>query len=422
MNGREFERVHEMHAESRSYWQSTTPTPILSTTLPHTIDVAVIGGGLLGATTSYWLARDGVPVALLERGALASGATGRNGGFVVAGPSKPYPVSITHLGYATARAIMKVTHENQVLLRQVMQEEEIACDYREPGAIRLALTDAQVEQISQEVAALQADGFSAQFLDRERIQELIKLPMALDIRGGRLLPQQGLLHPARLVQGLVQAARRRGARAYQTEVHALDPDGKQVRIQTSRGTLHAGKVVVAVNAWTSKLLPALTGIIVPVREQMLAYAPIAQVFTTGLSATLTTDEYWHQTPDGTIVIGGCGSVAPGHDVGIWESQPTAVVQAAIEQVLPRLFPSLAPLQVVRRWAGLLDFTSDMQPIVDRAPDMPEVLFVGGFSGHGMPFGMRFGQLLATTVQSGVLPSALKPFRLDRPTLSKWSGA
>ena len=137
-----------------------------------------------------------------------------------------------------------------------------------------------------------------------------------------------------------------------------------------------GTVVVAANVWTSKLHPALADLILPIREQMLCYASIAPVLTTGVSASVTTN--------GTILIGGCGSVAPNEDMGVWESSPTRVVQEAIERVLPHLFPSLAPLQVKQRWAGLLDSTTDTYPVVDRAPDMPGVFFVCGFSGHGMP--------------------------------------
>lgn len=405
-----------MQTDSRSYWQSTVPAVPLSTELPRMIDVAVIGGGLMGTATCYWLARQGVPVALLERTALAAGATGRNGGFVVVGPAESYPKAIARLGHEAARAAMNVTYENQTLLRQVLQEEAIDCDYREPGTIRLALTEEQVMQLTQEVQARQADGFSAQFLEREYIQT----PMAVEILGGRFLPDQGLLHSARLVQGLAGAALRLGAEAYQAEVYGLVPDGKLLQIQTSRGTLLAKTAIVAVNAWVSKLLPMLADIVIPIREQMLSYAPIAPVFTTGVSATVTVDEYWQQTPDGTILIGGCGSVAPHEDVGIWENSPTKVVQDAIEQVLPRLFPALAPLQVTQRWAGLLDYTTDSHPIVDRVPGMPNVFFVCGFSGHGMPYGIRFGQLLASTVQKEELSSALKPFRLDRPTLRKWN--
>jgi gamma-glutamylputrescine oxidase len=411
-----------MQADSTSYWQSTVSATPLSTDLPRMTDVAVIGGGLMGAATCYWLARQGVPVALLERSALAAGATGRNGGFVVARPAGPYSEAITHLGHETARAIMDVTLESRALLRQALQEEAIACDYREPGTIRLALSEAQVEQHMREVGALCTEGFPAQWLDRKDIQPLIHTPMAPDILGGRFLPEQGLVHPARLVQGLMRrAALHRGVRAYQAEVQAIVPTGNAVRLQTSRGTLLAGTVVVAANIWASKLLPVLADMIVPMREQMLSYAPIAPVFTTGISAAVTVDEYWQQTPEGTILIGGCGSVAPDEDVGIWETSPTKVVQDAIEQVLHRLFPALAPLQVAQRWAGLLDYTTDNHPIVDRVPDMPNVFFACGFSGHGMPYGMRFGQLLAATVQKGELPSALRPFRLNRPTLRKWSG-
>ena len=132
----------------------------------------------MGTATCYWLARQGIPVALLERSALAAGATGRNGGLVVARTAGAYSKAITDLGHETARAIMDVTLESRTLLRQVLQEEAIACDYREPGSLRLALSEAEVEQHIREVDALRTDGFPAQWLDKEDIQPLIQTPMA----------------------------------------------------------------------------------------------------------------------------------------------------------------------------------------------------------------------------------------------------
>ncbi len=410
-----------MISDSISYWQQTAPIVPLSTDVPHLVDVVVIGGGLMGTATSYWLAREGVSVALLEREAIGWGATGRNGGFVVAGPAGGYTDAITRLGHETAYVVMTDTMANQQLVRQVLEEERIECSYREPGSLRLALMHDE-EQLRAEVVACQADGFPAEFLDREATQRLIKTKLSAEIRGGRLKPGQGLVHSARFVRGLAQVAVRRGARAYRTEVQALIPEGESLCLQTSRGPIHAATVVVAANAWIGRLLPQLADLIVPVREQMLAYAPIAPVFSHALSADITAGEYFQQTPDGTILIGGCNTVAPGEDMGVWEMTPLPVVQNAIEAVLPRLFPSLAPLQVVQRWAGLLDYTTDRHPIVDRLPTMPQVLVVCGFSGHGMPFGLRFGQLLTEAVVSGTLPSALKPYRLDRPTLKPWKRA
>ncbi len=361
------------HHDSVSYWQRTTQILPLSIDLPQTVDVAVIGGGLLGTATCYWLARAGIHVALLERSFPAFGATGRNGGFVRAGSAISYPDAIDQFGQETARAIMTLTSESKALTRQVVEEEGIRCDYREPGSLQLALSKQHVEAFQREVALLQADGFLAQFLNREQTQALIKTPLAAEILGGRFLPDQGLVHSARLVQGLVGAALRSGARAYQAEVRELTQEGNGVIVHTTRGKISAGSVVVAINAWTGQLLPSLSDFILPEREQMLAYASLPPVFSTSISAHIEAGEYWQQTPDGTILIGGCNTVAPRGDLGVWETQPTMVVQEAIEQILPRLFPSLAPLQVVQRWAGTLGCTTDMQPIVDWVPGLPACL-------------------------------------------------
>ncbi len=225
------------------------------------------------------------------------------------------------------------------------------------------------------------------------------------------------MHSARLVHGLVGAAQQHGAHTCLATVTRITADGAGVLVATTGGTVHAGAVVVAINAWTEELMPVFAGQITRVRGQVLAYAPITSVFRMGMSVALTpTGEYWQQTRDGTIVLGGCRAVAAGDDVDVRVSQPTLEVQTVLEQVLPRLFPRLGGLRVQHRWAGLMAFTPDYLPIADGAPDMPGVWVVGGFCGHGMTFGMRLGQLLAEAATSGRSPVALVPFRLDRPTL------
>ncbi len=408
--------VHPYH-EPLSYWLKTTSQPVLPTDLPSTADIAVIGGGLLGAAISYWLARAGRAVVLLERAMPAYGATGRNGGFVSVGLAEPYARAIERHGREVAHAIWELTLENRALLRQVLAKEQIACDYREPGTLSLALSTEHLAELEQTVAAIQADGFSALLLGREQVQDMIATQLGPEIVGGEFIPENGLVHSARLVQGLVGAAQRHGARMCRAEVTDLTPDGNGIRISTVQGTLSASTAVIAVNAWTSDLIPGLARLITPVRGQVLAYAPLPPVFSTSMSAAITpTGEYWQQTVDGTIVVGGCRAMAPEYDVGVRVSLPTPEVQAALDCILPRLFPSLSGLQVEHRWAGLMAFTPDYLPIADRVPDMPHAWVVGGFSGHGMPFGLRVGQLLAHAVTSGLPPADLKPFRLDRPTL------
>jgi len=405
--------------EPVSYWQRTAPHFPLSHELPSTVDVLIVGCGLFGAATAYWLARAGRQVALLDRVGVAYGASGRNGGFVVAGMHEEYPAAIKRLGREAAHAVLNISYENQAVLRQVLEEESIKCDYREPGSLGLALGAEQLEEVRASVDTLRADGFNAQWLERAEVQELIHTPLGPEIVGGKFLPGQALVHSARLIQGLVQAAQRHGARVYQAQALKLTQDGARVRVETSRGTLNAGAVVLAVNAWTGEVIPELRELIVPVRGQILAYAPTAPVFTTAIFASLTdTEEYWQQTLDGSIVLGGCRALAPGRDVDVWSCETTPEVQSGLDAIFPRLFPQLADLHIVQRWAGLMDFSPDRIPIVDRVPGLDRAWFVGGLSGHGMPFGMLLGQMLAEAVQTDQAPQALWPFKLKRETLQE----
>ena len=402
-----------------SFWQAGSSTrDRRPAQLPARADVLVVGGGLLGTATAYWLARAGIATVLIEQGDLASGATGRNGGFMVAGTAERYRAAVARLGHVTARAVWQLTLDNRALLRQVLEEEAIDCDYREPGHLHLALGDAQLAELAGDVAALRAEGFAANLLDRRQVQELIATPLGPSISGGLFAPEDGLLHSARLVYGLAAAAERRGAQLVTgTALTSLASEGAGLLARTTRGDLRAGAAVIAANAWLDQIIPALAGRVTPVRGQALAFAPSPAIFAHGLGAALTpTGEYWQQTPDGTIVLGGCRAVAPRQDVGIRDSRPTPEVQAALEQVLPSLFPALTELRVTRRWAGLMAFSADYLPIADRAPGLPNAWMVGGFCGHGMPFGMRLGQLLAQAAVNGSPPAALTPFRIDRPTL------
>ncbi|HEX7737987.1 MAG TPA: FAD-dependent oxidoreductase [Ktedonobacteraceae bacterium] len=403
--------------EPVSYWHHTSPQLALSTDLPATTDVLVVGSGLFGAATAYWLARAGRKVALLDRVTVAYGASGRNGGFVVAGMHEDYPAAIQRLGQRVARAVLDLSFENQAVLRQVLAEEGIDSHYREPGSLGLALGTEQGAEVRQSVEVMQADGFPIQWLERDEVQELILTPLGPEIVGGKFLPGQALVHSARLIQGLVQAAQHHGATLHQARALSLAQDGTGVRVETTSGPISASSVVLAVNAWTSELIPQMSDLIVPVRGQILAYQPVNPVFTTAIFASLTeTEEYWQQTLDGSIVLGGCRALAPGKDVNVWETSTTPEVQAALEQILPRLFPQLSNLQVTRRWAGLMDFSPDRIPIADRVPGLDNAWFIGGLSGHGMPFGMLLGQYLAEAAQTNQAPTALWPFSLDRETL------
>ncbi len=407
-----------MYTEPLSHWQTSFNTrAAASRDLPQTADVVVVGGGVVGTCAAYWLAQDGARVVQLEQHTFANGATGRNGGFVTLGTAESYASSIKRNGKANTDAIWKLTLENRNLMRQVLREEQLQCDYREPGNVSLALTEEEYIDAIYNVRMMNAFSIEADLLDRQQLQSLIRTELGPDIQGATYKPDTGLLHSTKFVNGLASAAQRLGAIACVAEAQAFEAMGEHVRVKTSIGNIETKGLVIAANAWTSQLLPALSSKMRPVRGQVVSFAPIAPVFGPGMGASVTpAGEYWQQTPTGEIVLGGCRSVRPDRDENLISNDTTDDVQAALEQVLPKLFPKLVGLRVAQRWGGPMAFTPDYLPIADCIPSLPNAWFAGGFCGHGMPFGMVFGKLLAQAALRGQKPDELAPFATTRTTL------
>ena len=305
------------------------------------------------------------------------------------------------------------------LCGEVMQDEHLDCDYREPGTLSLALNENELEAMRRSAQQMSADGMPAEVLGRKQVQSLINTPMSAEVHGAKFGPGGGLLHSARFVHGLAQAAQRHGAATAIAAVQGIRKTATDIELTTNAGPIHTQALIVATNAWTRQLMPHMQGVVTPVRGQILSYAPIDRVFTQGIGVGVTpTGEYWQQTLDGSIVLGGCRAVHPTQDVDSLSTEFTDDVQNALEQVLPRLFPKLDNLKVAQRWAGSMAFTPDYLPVLNAIPDIANAWFTGGFCGHGMPFGMIFGKLLAEAIQTGVLPASLCHFAASRPTLAR----
>lgn len=395
--------------DTLSYWQASAPTPPPADPLPARADIVVVGGGVLGAAAAYFAARDGARVALVEQRGLAWGASGRNGGFITEGAARSYRSAVEAFGRDAARRIWQLTAENRGLARQVIGGERIDCWYREPGHLDFALSAEEADMDAANAAEMRADGFAADYLTRDQTQSLVGTELGPTIHGAKYASYAGLVHSTRLVAGLGAAARRRGAALCAATVTAVEPG----RVVTDAGAIETAGAVVAANAWISQLVPAARDAIVPVRGQALCYEPIAPALGPGMGTSMTpTGEYWQQTLDGTIVIGGCRAAQPGREVGVLRHDTTPDVQQAIEGVLPTLFPALRGLRVSRRWAGPMAFTPDYLPVADRAPEAGNTWYAGGFCGHGMPFGLIFGQLLARAALGGA-SSDLDLFSISR---------
>ncbi len=364
-----------------SSWHLDAPRALFSapSALPQRVDVAVIGGGVMGTAACYWLASTGLQVALLEAHWLGFGASGRNAGLVLAG-SGPL--------------------EDPAVLRRVCEVEQIDVCYTQPGHLALASSPTVWEHIQDEVARRSPTQSPLYALDRAACEDLLHLRIAPRFYGGRWLPSGAMLHPMRFVYGLAVAAQRHGASiAPQTIARTISRrrDGGIV-VETNRGALQAREVICACNAMTRTLLPALARCFEPIRGQMLATDPLPRLFRMGMAVDWGS-VYWRQADHGAILLGGYRGLDPEPETGcVAELNPR--IQAALEAFLPEAFPGFPAFRVRRRWAGIMDETRDGRPIIGAVPDTPNCWVIAGFGGHGLPGALGASKALTDRITAG----------------------
>lgn len=373
-----------------TYWLSAVDPNVFPSgaALPAEAEAVVVGGGLMGVATAYWLARRGLDVLLVEARRLSWGATGRNAGLMLAGTS---PL------------------EDPALTRAVLAEEGIEAEYVTPGHLALASSEEVWGRILAEVARRGRDAPPLHALDVRGCEELLGMRLAGGVRGGRWYPGGAAIHSTRFVYGLARAAARRGARlAPLTRARGVRrAAGGRAVVETDRGDVSARHVVYACNARIGELVPEFGRVLTPVRGQVLSTRPLPRMFRPGLALDWGT-VYWRQLADGTIILGGAPEGTGGREVGC-EEVVNDRVQGGLEAFLPRVFPEFPPFEVSQRWAGIMDCSRDGRPLVGPLPGRPHEWVAVGFNGHGMPAGLGVGKFIAEAVATGRPPEALEPY-------------
>ncbi len=357
--------------------------------LPPAAEVVVVGGGVMGVSVAYWLARAGTGVVVLEAGRLACGATGRNAGLMLAaGP----PL------------------EDPALVGEVLREEGIGAGFATPGHLALITRAELWDKVLEETRRRTGTAVPVKALERAECAALLRRRIADHFRGGRWFPQGGVVNPVGLVYGLAAAARRRGARfvceARVGEIRAV-AGSREREVHTTRGVVRAGQVVFACGAALADFVPALRSAVEPVRGQVLATEPLPPLFPVAMAVDWGA-LYWRQTAEGVIVLGGCRALDAAGETGR-EERLSPRIQEALTSFLPQAFPDFPPFRVSHRWAGVMDCPVDGRPLVGALPGLACQWVIAGFGGHGLPAGIGAGKALAEAVVTGRTPPALERF-------------
>jgi sarcosine oxidase, subunit beta len=377
-------------------------------------EILVIGGGIAGTSTAYHLAAHGHGVVLVERGEIASGASGVNAG------------AIDSIGWGDAPDLQAHLTAGSVEIFKAAQldlGEDV--EFRQSGALQVIHTPAQWEFARRRVETLRARGHRIELLTTREARSL-EPDLSPGLLGAMYSPLRSQADPGRATRAFASLARRHGARIVTScPVTSIAPRASGYVVGFPQGEIVAGALVLAAGAWCGPV-GALLGLdvpIVPVRGQMWATAPTTpRIFQTISSAEsqhawhldaggeppfltiragarVTRHLYGRQRRDGEIVFGGDREQVD------WSSTPDPAGIDVNRGHAAEALPFLAAMPIARTWAGLMPFPLDGRPLIGRVPGRDDVWIVGGLASSGFGRGPMAGKLLAEYVHRGT-PAAV----------------
>jgi len=361
-------------------------------------DVVIVGAGVTGLACALRLAEGGAAVVVLDAGRAGAGASGRNGGFASAGSGLSIRDAAEAIGRPAALALQRATAVARDEMLALAAERGEADAVRRTGSLWLASPD-EASQLESAVAELTAAG-----VDCREAPELVPAPMRPHYPRAAVFPGDCELQPARWVAALAAAAAAAGARIHErSPAVAIEGRAGRLDVRSRAGSASGRAVVVACDGLIPRLVPELTGIVYPVRGQMLATAPLADPV---LRLPTHSDHgfvYARPALEGRLAIGGC-RFADLEAEYTDDARPTAPVQRALERFMADRM-GLAGVAVTHRWAGIMGFSADLLPVVGEIPGRPGLHVAGGYSGVGNVQGFVCGRMLADAIGGRPAPLA-----------------
>jgi glycine/D-amino acid oxidase-like deaminating enzyme/CRP-like cAMP-binding protein len=398
--------------------------------LPAAADVVIIGAGLTGASAAYYLrdaARQGLRVVVLDKGAPASEASGRNGGNFELLPENSVGIyeglaserlAFLHRRYPAvpiqilraeserqASIVLGVALRNRNCMKHIIEGENIDCDFSPKGWLYLAHTENEEQAICDEVLLAAEQRQKIEIWSRMKIRN----EFGFD-RGhiGRFVPGDGSYHPFKFVYGVLERCLESGVELYTgigvREVRSLNAASHSVT--TDEGAIVVGRVIVAANAFISQIFPELTAI----RAAQSQIAVTEFVPDRCRGRIITSEEgpvYFHQPR--TDANHGVAPLLMGGGADRPTERPSsrrrnAKIHAKLLGLRELFFPELRNRPYSTEWVGVCGFTPDQLPVVGFL--RPGIVIAGAFNGYGGSYCCLFGQVAATMAVSGQGPEWL----------------
>ena len=389
-------------------------------------EILIIGGGIAGTATAYHLAEHGRDVTLLERGEIASEASGVNAGSIGGVGWGPLPDLHSYLTMGSLQ-----------IFKSLQLDLGYDIEFRQSGALQAIHTEEQYGFVRDNVLRLRSEGHSVELLTA-REARAIEPEASPELLGFMYLPNRAQADPRKATRGFAAASQKRGARILtgQTVTSMRRHGDGTYRVKTQREEFQAGTLVIAAGAWCAPL-GAMLGLripVVPVRGQMWSTDALPPRMFHNISSAeselqwdqapgsdehtppelthrgdirLTRHLYGRQTRSGEIIFGGDRQMAG------YSSEPDVAGVEVNRGQAAEVIPLLQQLPISRTWAGLMPFSLDGEPIIGRIPQLDDLYIVSGLASSGFGRGPMAGKLLGDYIHTGHMPHVLAEADPDR---------
>ncbi len=365
--------------------------------MKRSADCVIIGGGIIGSSVAYYLARTGMTdVVVLEADYLASGGTGRCGG----GIRQQWSTE------PNARLAM----ESVRLFKTLERELDADIEFLQGGYLVLAYTDEDVEQFEKNVVLQRELGLGVEVLTPDDITSRVVAELNTDgVRMATYCPEDASANPFLATRAYAAAARRLGAdvELFTPVRRILAENGRVTGVETDRGVISTPRVINAAGSHSVPLAKSV-GVdlpITPYRREILVTEPLER-FLNPMVISFSFGIYFRQVSHGSILG---GFAYPDEEPGFNQTSSLDFI-TTMSKKLSYLMPSLENVKIVRQWAGLYDVTPDAQPIIGVTGGVEGLYQASGFSGHGFMIAPMVSTLLAQIVTGQ--PPALDVERLN----------
>jgi sarcosine oxidase subunit beta len=366
-------------------------------------DVVIVGGGVMGSATAFFLRQRGQSVILLERDQVGQYASGVNFGNVRRQGRFLGQLALANRSYALWKRLPELIDDD--------------LEFIPSGHMRVCYREDEIAELEAYAAAPEAEQLDLKIYRGAELHQRFGF-LGADVKGGSYAPHDGHANPRLAAPAFARAARRLGAQIEErTEVAEVQKVGGDFHVTTTDGRqFHAAQLLITAGAWGQKL-SAQFGEPVPLDThgpQMAVTEPVPYALPTVIGVyTKIAEEviYFRQIPRGNIVIGGGFRSKPDMLNRRAAVEPRSILNQA--EQMRRLLPGVGNLNIIRVWSGIEGYLPDSLPIMGPSGSVDGLFYAFGFCGHGFQLGPGVGDVMAELLDTGRTTTPIEAFSITR---------